>query len=276
MPGSWVSRGRYLRRSKPISWTHREARVLGRGVGLPIGASPKGRLAKALPLRQCDGVTSQPDRPDGWIFTAWPKPLTEEAVTDERLRLNHMTLVRHAYSLVPEHFSLGIQSPELQGDPVSPPGIIVSYQAHDDGTLSVTMMAAYEVDLEKALEHITEKLPMPAWRRIAVEEIVRYLANDDVRRRVPQLKEVDFTQSIVADGEEPPLPRTKKRYRITKEHLAEVVRVYTEAVEHGDPPTREVADMFEVAHSTAAKWVGQARREGMLEGVSQKWGSRKE
>ncbi|MDQ0792048.1 hypothetical protein [Streptomyces sp. B1I3] len=55
-----------------------------------------------------------------------------------------------------------------------------------------------------------------------------------------------------------------KRYRITDEHLRDVVAVYGGAREKGEPPTRAVAAHFDVAHSTAAKWLGHARKRALL------------
>ncbi len=61
-----------------------------------------------------------------------------------------------------------------------------------------------------------------------------------------------------------PTMRTGRRNRITDEHLQAVVEVYRTADADGLPPTRTVSDRFEVPHSTAAKWVGHARKRGFL------------
>ena len=52
--------------------------------------------------------------------------------------------------------------------------------------------------------------------------------------------------------------------RITDEFLKAVARVYSIAERSGLPPTREVATHFKAPHSTAAKWVGSARRKKFL------------
>lgn len=56
----------------------------------------------------------------------------------------------------------------------------------------------------------------------------------------------------------------QKRYRITDEHLQAVVAVYRTAEDQAQPPTLTVATHYEVSHSTAAKWIGHARRAGHL------------
>lgn len=66
-----------------------------------------------------------------------------------------------------------------------------------------------------------------------------------------------------AEGASVPTPN-RKRHRITREHLAKVADVYAVALAEGEPPTRAVADHFEVPHSTAAKWVTRTREIGLL------------
>jgi hypothetical protein len=48
------------------------------------------------------------------------------------------------------------------------------------------------------------------------------------------------------------------------DHFAEVAQVYSEADTAGLPPTRTVAERFNVSRSAAAKWVARARRAGLL------------
>jgi hypothetical protein len=75
---------------------------------------------------------------------------------------------------------------------------------------------------------------------------------------------VPFSPAAGVELVEPKTHGTGKRYRITDALLADVADVYTKARENGRGPTRAVADRFDVAHSTAAKWVGRARKEHLL------------
>lgn len=59
-------------------------------------------------------------------------------------------------------------------------------------------------------------------------------------------------------------PTRRARNRVTDALLAEVVKVYRDAWDSGGPPTKAVAEYFDRPHSTAARWVGEARRRGML------------
>jgi hypothetical protein len=52
--------------------------------------------------------------------------------------------------------------------------------------------------------------------------------------------------------------------------LPEVARVYRAAAKRREPPTQTVADHWNAAHSTAAKWIMRARREGYLDPADRK------
>lgn len=55
-----------------------------------------------------------------------------------------------------------------------------------------------------------------------------------------------------------------RRNRVTREHLAAVAAVYRKAQDAGEPPTLAVAQAFQASHSTATRWVGQARKAKLL------------
>jgi hypothetical protein len=61
-----------------------------------------------------------------------------------------------------------------------------------------------------------------------------------------------------------PLVRPQQRRRMTRRHLRQVSEVYRAALAEGEAPTIAVREHFRVSHSTAARWVGEARRAGEL------------
>ncbi|MEU9405078.1 hypothetical protein AB0E08_05120 [Streptomyces sp. NPDC048281] len=207
--------------------------------------------------------------PDDWISSAWPK----RTEGDREVDLSKLALVRVGYVLLPEHFSWAIEAPEMVKGTDQARGVIVSFKATSQG-LEIVLIHGANLDLETWLPWAVERFPMDHWKAFATEEMVRWMAQDDVRRQMPQLAAESAPTSVNLIKQ--PQVNKVKRYKITDSHLREVARIYTEAVEEGVPPTREVANMFDVAHSTAAKWVGKARSGGLLEGVAQKWGSREE
>lgn len=60
------------------------------------------------------------------------------------------------------------------------------------------------------------------------------------------------------------MPSSARRDRVTIPVLEEAATVYREAWRDGQNPTQAVASHFHKSHSTAARWVGQARKLGLL------------
>jgi hypothetical protein len=73
---------------------------------------------------------------------------------------------------------------------------------------------------------------------------------EDVLRDV--LREIDVLEN--------PSPRS----RYNEEHWKLVAAVYDRAWAAGQTPTRDVAEHFRVTRSTAAKWVSNCRKRGLL------------
>lgn len=59
-------------------------------------------------------------------------------------------------------------------------------------------------------------------------------------------------------------PPPVRRRLVTREHLVGVAKVYRKALAEGVPPTKAVAEHFTATHSSAARWVREARKEGIL------------
>ncbi|MEV7240420.1 hypothetical protein AB0N92_04040 [Streptomyces sp. NPDC093248] len=183
------------------------------------------------------------------------------------VNLAEVKLVQVGFVLLPEYFAWGLELPEMNATDDNPRGLIVSFKAKPDG-LEIMLIHGANLDLDYWLPYVVDRLPMEHWKSVATAEMVRWLAQDEVRRWMPQLAESDERPKVPPTREQPAAKR--KRFKITEQHLKEVARIYRQAVYHGEPPTMAVADAFEVAHSTAAKWVGAARRDGHLEGVEYK------
>lgn len=58
--------------------------------------------------------------------------------------------------------------------------------------------------------------------------------------------------------------RPQRRRVMSRDLLSEVARVYRDAYAHGRPPTQAVGGHFGVSHRTAARWVSEARKAGVL------------
>lgn len=61
-----------------------------------------------------------------------------------------------------------------------------------------------------------------------------------------------------------PATVVQRRRRMTRELLEKVAEVYRTAYGQGLSPTKAVAEAFDVSHSSAGRWVVEARKEGLL------------
>lgn len=167
------------------------------------------------------------------------------------------------YTKLPDSFFMTIQTPEMAAQE-EPTAIIVNFRASAGG-VAIQRISGMGTDWIKYLGEVTREFPPTEWQYQAIELVAAFL-------RIPAIRAA--TLETVGD-----LPRTgieggsglrtldagvQRRRKITPGHLKEVARVYAKAQENDDPPTRAVQHHFGVSHSTAAKWVGAARRNNLL------------
>ncbi|MFF7200482.1 hypothetical protein [Streptomyces sp. NPDC008141] len=218
--------------------------------------------------------TTKMQLPSGWLAEVWPEAWDPAA--DSRPELD---LQRVGNVLLPPAFYLILTSRELGDlDSEHPPGFVLTFVA-SDGELTVKSVGATNLDLAESMGLLIEAFPPKYWKSTATIMMIGFLAEDGDDRGAPDIvvKTEDGLKTMAqAKQYRPTRAPGSKRYKITEQHLKEVVRIYSESVELGEPPTKAVAEAFEVAHSTAAKWVGAARRSGLLEGVAQRWGKGRE
>jgi hypothetical protein len=225
-------------------------------------------LPKTCRWRQYVAVNELGELPPGWVVGAWPY-----GWDPDHPPLGDDDLKRVGYVLLPTLFQMSVEWPELWPDGNAPAkvtedwrGLIVTFNVEGDHVVTQDV-TAFGIDLGEWLSFVTEKFPPRLWKAVAVAEITQFFAWDAKRKKHP------LGSSTRAP--EPPRPKpepgrqrrsdgTVRRHRITKQHLHDVAGIYTSAVRHGLPPTRTVAEHYNVAHSTAAKWVSAARRNHLL------------
>lgn len=179
--------------------------------------------------------------------------------------------------------------------------LFLDFQVYDDSIVMVQATAAYD-DLPEVYEQVRKVVHPSRWKRIGINCMIQYLmefleeggrpdhdpgsagwAYPSSKPRDPYgyrpksaVEWLDKLQTAASEAyaearEYPasyPAPR-KRRHRITDEFLQEVANVYQMAENMGTPPTREVANHFKVPHSTAARWVGSARKKKKLPPAAQ-------
>jgi hypothetical protein len=195
--------------------------------------------------------------PKGWRALAVP---TNWDLEEAELRIRPVTI---DYVTYPDDFFMVIQTPEMIAkDELTT--IIVSFKASEAEGVKLVRITGLGADWVTHLAEIVQKFPPTEWTKHAKSVVVKFLQEPELRK---------FYAEAVADlprqeGEgavgQPIEPGVQRRRKITRAHLEEVAKIYNEAHENDEPPTRAVQHHFGVSHSTAAKWVGAARRNGLL------------
>ena len=184
------------------------------------------------------------DAPAGWALTwsaGWPTrhPMKDPS-NEPRVTIGNVT--------VPARFCLLVApDPKVAGDGVL---ILLNYLAAIE-EIRLTDVTTRGIEVPQALDLLRKERPMEWWKRYAFVRLVFDEPVDDA----------DLTTTMIDAFN---VPITQRRKRMTDSHLAKVAEVYRVAWQDGSPPTKAVAAKFSVSHSTAARWVGAARKAGHL------------
>lgn len=172
-----------------------------------------------------------PTLPAGWSCFTWP--------ADWRPG-ESMSLVQVGDDTLPAKFHLAIHTPEM----TAPGGaVLFTYIAHRQW-VTLLDIRGVGINIGTHLAQIMTALPPDDWDQIARQQVAAF---------VPARAPVPTNGAAI-----------RSRFRLTDDHLNTVAAVYGEAQAVGAPPTRAVQHHFGVAHSTAAKWVGHARKAGLI------------
>lgn len=227
-----------------------------------------------LPVGHRGDVSDTRKFPPGWIVAALPSAWDPEAADDVEVEIPTVQVA--GYVTLPRRFDLFVQTPDMKTED-EPTTIVASFMAD---TQSIELLRISGSGPWVAfLGEVVVAFPPSEWTDYAEAQMVdflRFMAKgesplDDSRRQLTELvRELPFETSEGATGRTPAETGTQRRRKITTAHLAEVAAVYEEAQKDGEPPTRAVQYHFDVSHSTAAKWVGKARSEGLLSALDQR------
>lgn len=217
-------------------------------------------------------MTHELDPPPGWRFAAYPGWSLDDP--EDRAFLPDLVQIGHV--LLPEFFYLAAGTPGMWPTDESPyPGaddfiVLLHFQAKS-GELRLREIRGAGDDLVTSLDAFRKAVPAKLWKPIAVREMTEFLALVDATRDMPDstwapVRTDEWVETIREHRAKAlhPSARPKRRNRITDAHLKAVASEYLAADTLGMPPTKAVAEYFQTSHSTAAKWVGAARRKGYL------------
>lgn len=232
------------------------------------------------------GVDTYLTPPPGWHYSAHPWHELDEI--DDLPELKQV-----GASLLPEffHFAIGTEGMWAKGWPgVDDFALFLRFQVFE-GHVHMDEARSAGVDIPEAFERVKKVLPLKHWKRTGIVHMTRYLVSFMEEEGRPDVDElpphgpravVDYAETrpeaamlwlerlrshaadAYASAMDNPPPSKRKRVRLTDDFLRNVARIYAVAENSGLPPTREVANHFRAPHSTAAKWVGSARRKEFL------------
>lgn len=212
---------------------------------------------------------SPPTTPNGWVFNVLPGwPLDQFTHWPELEKAGNV--------LLPSSFT-AIAHTEDRKD------VIFLCFLVREGSVQLTTIMSPDGDVSSTLDVLRRAMPMEEWKRLSIVEMAKFLASvdpdelqrqnaadgfEDIRAGWPRAAQAwrerlgQNPSANITAAETAPLKR--RRNRITREHLEKVAEVYRKADADGIPPTRAVQNAFDTTHSTAAKWVAAARRQGIL------------
>jgi hypothetical protein len=134
-----------------------------------------------------------------------------------------------------------------------------------DGTTPATYRDAVDFLKGARLEELLHDAMMLASTAHDWDQGLRLIGKPDGRGLTQEeAYEVAALAAQMREGRPAFPPRPQRRRTITPELLEEVAEVYRQAVSKGEPPTVGVSEQFHVSHRTAARWVAEARKAGVL------------
>lgn len=169
-----------------------------------------------------------------WFTTVWYRPDVAYSVT---------VFVRVDPELGPLAEGVQVNSAPGSGLTYRDAAALLKGQPVDELLHNVLLMSAKVTTWQGGLD----RLGKPTGRDLTDEE----------QAILGAVVEQQFTK---IDAVQPPV----RRRSVTKQLLAEVAEVYRESAAAGRPPTQAVAAHFTATHSSAARWVREARRAGVL------------
>lgn len=198
--------------------------------------------------------------PDGWEFVVhagWTPDEPEPAF----VQVGKLSL--------PKDFTLRVR-------PVADPWRLWLSYGVRDGEVHLIQATSSRRDLGRCLDDLRAAWPLKNWTRHAVVEIVNQALHVQEQDELlatykpgmdwHQHEEWTYIRRgplrLAAIQEVDNIPIGHRRNRVTDEHLRRVAQIYTAAFEAGGNPTQAVQEHFSpgTSYSTAARWVGMARK----------------
>lgn len=181
----------------------------------------------------------------------------------------------------PRTFHTTIQPTDARGRLAQDWVLTLLFEADpDEQAILLSGAVAGGAELPELLDLVRRERPLRWWQRRALMSVVADVTDraavsmfyddgdpwvgDAAERLDAEAEAWQAAQGRAAEG----YPLGRRRNRVTRQLLEEVAGIYRKASDVGEPPTQAVASWFGRPHSTAAKWVARARKEGLIDPVS--------
>jgi|SRR5665647_1061483 len=194
------------------------------------------------------GMAARSDRFLG--AQAWPG--WRGAPETAQLQYGGADLVQVGAVMLPRTFELRVYQPNPKDAEDYLFDVVLMYAVAEGDGAVLRMVWSNTHDVPAALDELRQSRPLSEWLRIAILDLAAGAAESSGS---------DVSEAIRVAAT---VPVTRRRDRVTDDLLREVADVYRKAWAAGDPPTQAVASHFYKSHSTAARWVGLARKAGYL------------
>lgn len=221
-------------------------------------------FAMTLPISQTVDMPRTPGRSLFWTTRPY---WTVAASMGERLALGRGDRVRVGEAVVPPVFELFVAEMNPL-DPNSPKFAVVLMYEVVDGHAELRGVWSDTDEPQDALDELRRDAKLSDWKRHAIQTSAMNLVEEEVLGQGGAWDDTNSARMKAAAQAGHRAPVTRRRDRVTDALLREVATVYRDAQEAGEPPTKAVAAHFYKSHSSAARWVGFARKAGHLPPVS--------
>lgn len=136
----------------------------------------------------------------------------------------------------------------------------------DRVVLTAIIVEPLQLEVDEALAELRSVRTLDWWKRYALTAIADKFTREVFDPNGPYVLAEDNQAVEVAAVRlaTSSMPLARRSNRIDDKHLDEVARIYTEAWKANRNPTQAVEQGFRTTYSTAARWVGLARKGGKL------------
>lgn len=198
-----------------------------------------------------------PDTVDADVLPGWPTLGVEFATSDSMIQIGSI--------YIPERFELRVSDAGRDQRHVS----LLMWINPQSKETELPAVVAHRIDVDAALDWLRRLRPIPWWLtkarlHLAIQSF-EALEGRNVERIYDHEQELLSRFGISVDRAVfERQPTVRRRNRVTTALLSDVATIYRAALADGNPPTKAVSDAKNVPHSTAARYVGLARKAGLL------------